>query len=601
MEGAFVTVYCNNVVEAGSVVLFFPYRDCAFDSEGFFKRVYGVRCDGCLVSPCDLGIGVVYNRVVVFGSRWKSVFIPYKVGFWRAPALQNLRKRAYTHCARLRGFWGVPPLLSNITQLNRELCCVNISWCVYRDSMCLLKWFASVNGCAGGGVRDFFVYLALTHGVFVHKLRYGAYIRNPVKNERLLLFEGYISLANETLISSGSELLAVIGVLDIDRYEIDPKTNPTFVFSAESQLSERCVQRALNEFVLDCSALRCVKFRKLNFRVKHLFVNAACISFDALLTCVGFLKRLGISVLFFNAIAFLSLPIWRLDLTKVVNAECFLGGYFGRVKLSSIRVDKRARRLTAGVHTNLGALMIVRRYLSSFGLRELKTSGFLVGTNALWFKSLHCVWVYNLGFELCVKCSAIPNLVSYCSKHCLMGLGAYEFGKLNVNSKCFDALCVLGQFYIFSHLFYSLCLSLSPLVVECVDGSWQVTSARLGAVCDCGELPRWVCFHTLYNSVFYFEIPSCYVGALTTQQPCALDVVFKTPLDLNFNKFARDLQRFVSAIFCVRVIVHIRLSLWALTVLRLMCVVSDFVLFRKLCSVLFGFIEANFGELLWKC
>ncbi len=219
-DNKIVLVYHSNVVTAGCAVLFFPYKAYVPRySEGFDNRtVYNLRCDGFLVTPYDLGIGTVYDRVmfcdVVCALESSGVFaIELNITDSKLArsklTFSNIKLRELALTCDLRK-------LAGVRRLNRDLVYVSSLWCVYRDSFCLLRWFINTKNVAGGSVRDLFLFISSVYGVFVHINYADARLRNSVASERLLLLGGYIKLANEVVLSSSERLFSVIGVLDID-------------------------------------------------------------------------------------------------------------------------------------------------------------------------------------------------------------------------------------------------------------------------------------------------------------------------------------------------------------------------------------------------
>ncbi len=213
-------MYHSNVVAAGCIVLFFPYKVYVPRySESFNNRaIHDLRCDGFLVTPYDLGIGTVYNRVLfcdaVCAFEFNDIFaIELNAAGSKLArpniTFSNIKRRQLGLTCGLRA-------LANVKQLRRALVYINSLWRVHRDSFCLLRWFVNTKNTAGGNVYDFFVFISSVYGVFVHINYADARLRNSVANERLLLLSGFIKLANELVLSSDERLFSIIGVLDID-------------------------------------------------------------------------------------------------------------------------------------------------------------------------------------------------------------------------------------------------------------------------------------------------------------------------------------------------------------------------------------------------
>ncbi|ATW05997.1 Phenylalanine--tRNA ligase beta subunit [Candidatus Hodgkinia cicadicola] len=617
-----VLVYHSNVINAGCVVLFFPYK--AFVprySEGFGNRtVYDLRCDGFLVTPYDLVIGAVYNRVlvcdVVCAFEFDDIFafgLNVTGGkLARADlAFSNVKLRDLGLTCDLR-------TLANVRWLNRDLVYVSSLWCGYRDSFCLLRWFVSTGNAASGNVYDFFVFISSVYGVFIHINYAGARLRNSVANERLLLLSGYIKLANEVVLSSSERLFSIIGALDIDWLrEENVAYNALFVVSLNTRFNIILIRHVLSLFVQDSLMFRCSKLRTLKLGIKYLFLNSAVVSANNCLCCgvlyssVKLLQLTGIVAANVGAIMFLKLPVWRLGLISSIDSlqrwrasaghKWFLNNLKSGCKLCALNVT-----LTS-VYFNV--LMSLRRYFNGFEFREFKTDCFVYKQHVRLFRALSFVSLYAVNNNLFIRCSAVPNLAVQYSRHSSAVCGVYETGKLTVDCKTFEFVCVIGDSQIFSHLFcsvYNTFFRILPLIVKSSGDDWQVLDLSLNTVCVCGKLSCVALrFYGFVRNVFYFECRNDSSNRLP--QTLAVFVfnsvcfVVEVGIAFGVRGFARELQRYNSMVCSLRLQSSNCFVSFSLVILSLKSFVPGFDIFNNLCLVLENFIQSNSGKLVWRC
>ncbi|AUG91337.1 Phenylalanine--tRNA ligase beta subunit [Candidatus Hodgkinia cicadicola] len=619
LSNKIVLVYHSSAVTVGSAVLFFPYRVYAPRySEGFDNRtVHGLRCDGFLVTPYDLGVGTVYNRVLFGGARRQpGSNDTFAAGLSAADSklafsntvFSNIKLQKLAPACALRA-------LAGVSQLNRDLVYVDSLWWVYRDSFCLLRWFLSTRNIAVGKVYDVFLFLSSVYGVFFHVSYANARLRNSVLNERLFL-SGYVNLDNRLVLSSNERLFSVVGVLDIDWVREEcADYSAVFVVSSNVRFNISLIRRALGLFVLDGSVFRCYKFRALKLGIKYLFLNSAvasdCFCCGVLYSSVKILKLTGIVATSVGAIMFLKLPVWRLDLMSSIDSLQRWRASFGRARAlnrASCYCEPRALNV-ALARAYFNVLMIIRRYFNGFGFREFKTDCFLYKQHVCLFKALSFVSLYTVNSNLFIRCSAVPNLAAQYFKHSSTVCGVYETGKLTINCKAFDFVCVIGDSQIFSHLFcsvYNTFFRALPLIVKSSGDDWQVFDLSLSAVCACGKLSYLALrFYGFVKNVFYFECRNA--SRLRLAQTSAVCVfnsicfVVEVGVTLGLHNFARKLQRYNSMLCSVR------LQRWncsaslSLVTLSLKSFVPSFGFFCNLCLVLENFIQSNDSRLVWRC
>ncbi|XXM93346.1 MAG: hypothetical protein AAI946_00200 [Candidatus Hodgkinia cicadicola] len=624
----FVLAYCSKFVAIRSVVLFSRY--CVYVPkylESFNARsVYGVKCNGFLVTPYDLSASSVYNRVVLSNAASASAVSVRKLNKLDAinasllTELMCLTKRISISSSNIklkrvelkRGL-----LTLSAKQLSWELLCVSASWCVYKDSLRLLQWYVSANCSLEGSVRDFFVFISRLHNAFVYIGHSHTLLRNSVLNERLLLSEGYISLANEMLISEGGSLSSVVGVLDIDCFwKKAVNSNPVFVISSNARLSLNAVKRILSVLVLDSSRLSYTRLRTLALKVKHFFINFASVgiglhtNWNVLCRRLKLLKLIGVTAVNIGAIVFLTLPIWRLDLINFVNVMRFWDIKLNRNCYLSAKFQNGCkRRIVAYTTRHLSVLMLIRRYFSGFGFIEFKTSCLLSKQAVDLFADLSCAPVYSVNNDLFVKCSAAPELIACYSKHKFAACGVYELCKLSTSSATREAFCIIGDSQVFSHLFYSFYRTLFrslPLIVKSAGNSWQVLDLNLEHVCLCDKLSYSVLSrYNLTKELFYFESVCKIASELLAQSAThvfnATDVIITLKPISELHNFVYKLQRYTSMLCSVRVLCCSRCLSSVLVSLRLKCFAPFPDLFCAVCLVLEDFITQNSSEILWKC
>ncbi|AHL30941.1 MAG: hypothetical protein HCTETUND1_132 [Candidatus Hodgkinia cicadicola] len=621
LSNKIVLVYHSSAVTVGSAVLFFPYKVYAPRySEGFDNRtVYGLRCDGFLVTPYDLGVGAVYNRVLFCDALRQPEFndtfaTELSVADSKLAlsdiVFSNIKLQRLTPACNLRA-------LASVKQLNRDLVYVDSLWCVYRDSFCLLRWFLSTRNVAVGNVYDVFLFLSSVYGVFFHVNYADSRLRNSVLNERLFL-SGYVNLANKLVLSSNERLFSVVGVLDIDWLrEERADYSAAFVISSNARFNTSLIRRALGLFVLDGSVFRCSKFRTLKLGIKYLFLNSAvagashCFCCNVLYSSVKMLKLTGIVATSVGAIMFLKLPVWRLDLMSSIDSlQCWRASFGRAFSLNRANCNCKPKALNAALaRAYFNVLMIIGRYLNGFGFREFKTDCFLYKQHVRLFKALSFVSLYTVSCNLFIRCSAVPNLAVQYFKHSSTVCGVYETGKLTINCKAFDFVCVIGDSQIFSHLFcsvYNTFFRTLPLIVKSSGDDWQVFDLSLSAVCACGKLSYLALrFYGFVKNVFYFECRNDsrlrLAQTLTVYVFNSICFVVEVGTALGTHSFARKLQRYNSMLCSVRLQPSNCSVSLSLVILSLKCFAPGFGFFCNLCLVLENFIQSNDSKLVWRC
>ncbi|AUG33945.1 Phenylalanine--tRNA ligase beta subunit [Candidatus Hodgkinia cicadicola] len=624
-DNKIVLVYHSNVITAGRTVLFSPYKAHAPKrSESFSNRtVYNLRCNGFLVTPYDLGVGTVYNRALVCDTvcapEFNDMFaIELNITDSKLARtgvmFSNIKLRQLRLACDLR-------TLANVKQLNRDLVCVNSLWSVYRDSFCLLRWFANTKNTAGGNVYDYFLFISSVYGVFIHINYADARLRNCVANERLLLLSGYIRLANKLALSSDERLFSIIGVLDIDWLrEESAAYNASFVISSDPQFSISSIRPILGLFVLDSSMSRYSKFRTLNLGIKYLFLNSAAVAVNNRFCCgvsyssVKLLQLNAVVATTVGAIMFLKLPVWRLDLTSSVDSpQCWHASLGDKWFLDKLKRSRKLRALTKKKikfkKTYFNVLMSLRRYFNSFEFREFKTDCLLRGMQARLFAALSLVSLHTVNKNLFVRCSAVPNLAAQYSRCSSTVCGVYETGKLTVNCKTFEFFCVIGDSQVFSHLFcsvYNTFFRILPLIVRSSGDDWQVLDLSLNVVCACGKLPCVALrFYGFVKNVFYFECRSDCCNRLP--QTLAIYVfnsiyfVAEVGVAFRLHNFARKLQRYNSMLCSVRLQSSSCFASFSLVILSLKSFVLSFGVLNNLRLVLENLIQSSDSKLVWRC
>ncbi len=609
-----VLVYHTNVLTAGCIVLFFPYRAYVPRySDSFDNRaVCSLRCDGFLVTPYDLGIGAVYNRVlfcdVVSAFEFNAAFaIELNVTDSKLArselAFSNIKLRKLAPTCDLRK-------LANVQRLNRDLVYVSSLWCAYRDSFCLLRWFINARHAVGGNVYDFFWFISSVWGVFVHINYADARLRNSVANERLLILGGYIKLVNEVVLSSDERLFSVIGVLDIDWLRDENVAyNVLFVISLAARFSIILIGRVLSLFVLDSALFRYSIFRALKLGIRYLFLSSAVISANVCFCCgvlyssVKLLRLAGIVATIVGAVVFLKLPVWRLDLISSINSLRHWRTSFERKRF--LDKLKRSCEHVVLIETYFNVLMTLRRYFNGFGFREFKTDCFLYKQHVRLFRALSFVLLYTVNSNLFVRCSAVPNLAVQYSRHSSTVCGVYETGKLTANCRTFEFFCVIGGSQIFFHLFcsvYNTFFRILPLIVKASGDDWQVLDLSLNTVCACGKLSCFALrFYGFVKNVFYFECRNDSSNRLP--QPLAVCVfnsvyfIVEVGIVFGLRKFASELQRYNSMLCSVRLQSSNCFASFGLVILSLKSFVLSFGFFKNLCLVLENFIQSSDGKL----
>ncbi|AUG33771.1 Phenylalanine--tRNA ligase beta subunit [Candidatus Hodgkinia cicadicola] len=615
-------VYHSAVLTAGCTVLFFPYKVYVPRySESFNNRtVHNLRCDGFLVTPYDLGVGSVYNRVLfcdtVCAFEFDDIFaIELNITDSKLArsniTFSNVKLRRSGLTRDLRA-------LANVGQLSRDLVFINSLWCVYRDSFCLLRWFANTRSAAGGNVYDFFVFISSAYGVFIHINYADARLRDSVVNERLLLLSGYVKLANELVLSSKERLFSIIAVLDIDwiRDEIFAY-NTLFVISSNTRFNKSLIRRVLGLFVLDSLMSRYSKFRALKLGIKHLFLSSAAIGANNCFCCaalsgsVKLLQLIGIIATGVGAIVFLKLPVWRLDLMSSIDSLQRWRVSLGRKRsLNKLKSSCKLRLLNAIlIRACFNVLMSLRRYFNGFEFREFRTDCFVYKQHARLFRALSFVSLHTANNNLFVRCSAVPNLAAQYSRHDSTVCGVYETGKLTVNCKTFEFFCVIGDSQIFSHLFcsvYNTFFRILPLIVRSSGDDWQVLDLSLNTVCACGKLSRLALrFYGFVKDVFYFDCRSDSCNRLPPTSAVyvfsSIHFIVRVGITLGLHNFASALQRFNSTLCSVRLQSSNCFVSFSLVVLSLKSFAPSFDFFNNLCSVLENFIQSSNSKLVWRC
>ncbi|AUI38865.1 Phenylalanine--tRNA ligase beta subunit [Candidatus Hodgkinia cicadicola] len=614
-----VLAYHSSVLIAGCTVLFFPYK--VWYSESFSNRtVYNSRCDGFLVTPYDLGIGTVYNRVLFCDAVCAFEFDDMFAIELNITDSELARSNITFSNVKLRksGLTCALRALAAVERLNRDLVFINSSWCVYRDSFCLLRWFANTKNAARGNVYDFFVFISSVYGVFIHVNYADARLRNSVVNERLLLPSGYVKLANELVLSSNERLFSIVGVLGIDWLREEKfACNTLFVISSDTRFNKSSIGRILGLFVLDSSIPRYSKFRALRLGVKYLFLNSAaigaenCFGCGALFSSVKLLQRTGIVATNVGAIMFLKLPVWRLDLASSIDSlQRWRASLGHKWFLNELNSSRELRVLNASlIRACFNVSMSLRRYFNGFGFREFRTDCFVYKQHVRLFRALSFVSLHTANNNSFVRCSAVPNLAAQYSRHSSTVRGVYETGKLTVNCKTFGFFCVIGDSQIFAHLFcsvYNAFFRILPLIVRSSGDDWQVLDLSLNTVCACGKLSYLALrFYGFVKDVFYFDCRSDSCDRLP--QTLAVYVFnsmhFIVELGITFgaHNFARRLQRFNSALCSVRLQSSNCFASFSLVILSLKSFAPSFDIFNNLCLVLENFIQSSNSQLVWRC
>ncbi|AUG33840.1 Phenylalanine--tRNA ligase beta subunit [Candidatus Hodgkinia cicadicola] len=629
-DNKIVLVYHSNVITAGCTVLFSPYKAHAPKcSESFSNRtVYNLRCNGFLVTPYDLGVGAVYNRALVCDTACAPEFNDMFAIELNITDSKLARTSVMFSNIKLRQACDLRTL-ANVKQLNRDLVCVNSSWSVYRDSFCLLRWFANTKNTAGGNVYDYFLFISSVYGVFIHINYADARLRSCVANERLLLLSGYIRLANKLALSSDERLFSIIGVLDIDWLrEENAAYNALLVISSDPQFSISSIRAILGLFVLDSSMSRYSKFRTLNLGIKYLFLNSAAVVVNNRFCCgvsccsAKLLQLNAVVATNVGAITFLKLPVWRLDLTSSADSpQCWHASLGNKWFLDKLKRSRKLRVLSVTKEeeegkkkreikfkkTYFNVLMSLRRYFNSFEFREFKTDCLLHGTQARLFAALSFVSLHAK--NLFIRCSAVPNLAAQYSGCSSTVCGVYETGKLTVNCKTFEFFCVIGDSQVFSHLFcsvYNTFFRILPLIVRSSGDDWQVLDLSLNVVCACGKLPCLALrFYGFVKNVFYFECRSDCCNRLP--QTLAVYVfnsiyfVAEVGIAFGLHNFARKLQRYNSMLCSVRLQSSSCFASFSLVILSLKSFVLSFGVLNNLRLALENLIQSNDSKLVWRC
>ncbi len=250
--------------------------------------------------------------------------------------------------------------------------------------------------------------------------------------------------------------------------------------------------------------------------------------------------------------------------------------------------------------------MILRRYFNSFEFRELKTDCFLYRAQTRVFTALSFVSLHAVNNNLFIRCSAVPNLAAQYSRCSYAVCGVYETGKLTVNCKTFEFLCVVGDSQIFSHLFcsvYNTFFRTLPLSVRSSGDDWQVLDLSLNAVCVCGKLSCLALrFYGFVKNVFYFECRND--GCNRLPQTSAVygfnSIYFIVEVGAAFgvHNFARKLQRYNSMLCGVRLRASYCFVSFSLAILSLKSFVPSFDFFNNLCSVLENFVQSSNSKLV---
>ncbi|WGS83481.1 MAG: hypothetical protein P3M73_00275 [Candidatus Hodgkinia cicadicola] len=485
-----------------------------------------------------------------------------------------------------------------------DMFCFKASFCVFKDSFGLLKWFASTGNIMENSVRDFFVYAASACGVCINFCPIGATVRGSVLNERLLLWKGYVRLANDVVLVWGNHVVSILGRLDFGTaLDVCPSSSLLFFIKASRRLKLSAIKRALSTFVLDSSVLIYVKLKRLDLKARHLFVNFVLFKskscFELLFKSFGLLRRIGVSMVKMESFLFLKLPFWRLDICSFcdVLGEC--------LKLSGLGPAEWFKLEKACLETKpccFDAFMLSRRYLSGFGFAEVKTSSFVNAKQAKPTELENCIEVYGKKKEsLFVRRSVLPRLADCHFKGYRLFCGVYELGKVNVGSDLANVFCLIGDEHVLAHLFWSLRYMFPwPLMVESSPSSpscWLVYDSSCKLVGMCGKL---------VNDGSYFE-----AVWLQNSDPNALrashrfvhiaNVVVKLFNKEKLRALVFGFQRYVSALCVVSVSQVCELTTFSLIVLKLKLHSLDPKLLPKLLLALEAFAGECEAKLVWKC
>ncbi|XXN13818.1 MAG: hypothetical protein AAI978_00205 [Candidatus Hodgkinia cicadicola] len=624
VNNKFLLSYCCNVINLGNTVLFFPYEAYVPRySESFGKKtINGIKCDGFLATPYDLNIGATCDRVVLISTRRSQLaqLANANVTSANTEAISlYLRAQLAQPQVACTSFWKQLPSLDSlkfdsVDCLNRELLCVSAKWIVYKDFIHFRAQGIGIEFETNSAHSLLASALAL-HGMFIHINCAGARVRSCLFNERLLLPEGYVSLANETIMSSSERLLCVVGVLSIDwgrTWAAD--SNAVFVIGSDAELSLKIAKRALSLFVLDSSALEYARLRKLSLKLKCLFLDKTAakireFDFSNLCRSINLLRLVSIGLVNFGATSFLKLPTWRLYIANALGSNYFWNINLEQnvTKLIGCCTYQAGARLRAS-YTCFHALIAISLYFNAYGFTELKTECFIDKRKANLFKWLSYIPIYSSKSNLFIKCSAIPNLVTHYAKQRLTDFGVCEFGDLNLGCKTLKFLCAISNSHIFYHLFYFAYHTLfrvSPLVVDATNFVWKVIDLNLNVVCVCGKLPPSVLnVYKIANNTFYFEsvcsFNKAWAGMPARHVYYITNIIVELDSTICLRKLASGLQHYVSARCNARLRWFKQFSHFVLAVLELKCFTFDFNLFHSLCSTLETFIEAN-AKSVWKC
>ncbi|XXN19774.1 MAG: hypothetical protein AAJB65_00190 [Candidatus Hodgkinia cicadicola] len=608
----FALVYCSKMIAVGSIALFCAYKDVGLSK----VRINSVKCDGFLVTPYDLGLGTMHNRVLLSPVSGKFMLhnILGNMRLFRFD-LVSFECTSLLSCVRAIGNGGVPlsaslSRLTGVRSFTLELMRVDAAWCVYRDSARLLRRFASVGVNMEGSVYDFIIYISKMCGVFVHRVLTCTQLRRSVLNERLFLFEGYVDLTNKTMAISNGRLSSVVGLLDANWAGDVNDLSCSFLIASNLRLKTSLVKRVLGLFVLDSSRFLYIFYRSMAFGIKFLFLDFATISgYNSLRKKFRLLSRIGINIVSVGAVFFLQLPAWRVSEKVVSVAEVWNLEFKHNNRANAKYGSKLAAHVNGAASIYFNGLMLTRRHLIRHGFIELKTSCLLPkqDLNVLdcaFVGALNCVPVYNTKAELFVRSSAVPSLASFFSKTC-GSRGVCETGKLNVFDKSVNFLCALSDSVVFYHLFriiFKKYFPTWPLVVESVNNNWQIIDLNLNAVCRCGKLFLKVLKPS--RALFYFEfvcIENMQPIITIAEASSAVDVVVRFPVNFMICDFVCKLQRFVSSVCCVQLQSCVYFLSFTMVVLRLECFMLNLNMINSCYLVLKRFISACGGELVWKC
>ncbi|XXM93758.1 hypothetical protein AAHH84_00090 [Candidatus Hodgkinia cicadicola] len=614
-------VYGSHILKIGDVVLFAPYGAYTPRYSRSFgpALVWGVKCDGFVCTPYDLCLSSccfrpVFARLVSqvvgrFGDWGRACVVKPALNrsnlVWVGDLSCALSSSTNWHIEQIKleravSFEGAVGLFNT----SQDVFCFRASFCVFKDSFSLLKWFASTDNVIENSVRDFFVYASSAWGVNVNFCPVEANVRVSVLNERLLLWKGYVRLVDEVVVAWGNHVVSILGRLDFGTaLDIRPSGSLLFFVKASWRLKVSAIKRALSAFVLDSSALIYVKLRRLGLKARHLFVNFVLLKSKPcsrqLFKRFGLLRRVGASLVKIGPFLFLKLPFWRLDVCGFcdVLGEC--------LRLGGLKPPERFKLEDSGLASKpccFDVFMSARRCLSGFGFVEVRTSSFVNAKKAKPAELESCVEIYGKKKEsLFVRRTLLPCLTNFYFKGCRLFWGVYELGKVNVGSELVNALCLIGDERVLAHLFWSFRYVFAwPLVAEATTTSpsgWLVYDSSSKLVGACGQLAsnRW-----------YFEatwIQTLDPNRLRANGCCVhvANAVVKLLDKQKLRLLVFGFQRYVSALCAVSVSQVCELATSSLIALKLKLRSFNLATLPKLFSAFEAFASEHEAELVWTC